>query len=120
MSNTTKILGTTADYKGCDCCGRENLKKYVVIRHADGDIGHYGTSCAATMLDADAADIAREAKAADKAAAARAARDARAASRAAAEAWEAWLAANGTGTGTLELVKSLGGFAAAKAAYAAR
>ena len=117
MTNANQILGTTADYNGCDCCGRENLKKYVVISHEDGTIGHYGTSCAAIMINVDTADVRKEANAADKAKAAAAEKARRATANAEIAEWEAWLAANGTGSCTIERVRSLGGMAAARKLY---
>lgn len=116
--NGARILGTTEDYTGCDCCGRANLKVYVVIDH-DGEIRHYGTSCAAIMLKADAADIRKAAKAADKAAEAAAAAARREAAAAEYAAWKAFLdTAAGPGD-TADQVRHLGGITAARAAYRA-
>lgn len=61
-----KVLGTTADFEGCECCGRTNLRTYVVIEHESGAARHYGTGCAATLMDYDTAsmrDIAKQAEA---------------------------------------------------------
>lgn len=111
------VLGTTQDYSGCDCCGRENLKKYVVIRLEDGTVGHYGTSCAAVMLRVPAAEVTKAAKAADADAAAKAQAERMARMDAETAAWEAFLLAHGTGSSTLERIRSLGGYAAAKSLY---
>lgn len=45
----TKILGTTDDTTTCDCCGKTNLKKTVVL-DIDGSVVFYGTDCAARAL----------------------------------------------------------------------
>ena len=114
--NAASVRGTTADYNGCDCCGRENLKKYVVI-DIDGETLHLGTGCAAKLLTVDAATIKTAARVADTAARATATAARAAARRAEIEAWETWLAANGEGDTTFEQIRSLGGFAAAAEAF---
>jgi len=48
--NTAKILGTSGDITSCECCGKSNLKKTVVIEFDQDGIKHYGTSCAARAL----------------------------------------------------------------------
>lgn len=50
----SKILGITNDVTTCECCGRTDLKRTVVIGHTDADgnvtdILHYGTNCAARV-----------------------------------------------------------------------
>ena len=65
---TNRIIGTTDEGGACDCCGRTNLKTYVVIAHEDGSIARYGTSCASVMLKVDTAEVRQAAKAADDAA----------------------------------------------------
>jgi hypothetical protein len=48
--NRTIILGTTNDITDCECCGRTNLKKTVVLL-VDGEcVRHYGETCAANAL----------------------------------------------------------------------
>jgi hypothetical protein len=44
-----KILGINDDVTTCECCGRTNLKKTVVLETDSGE-KHYGTQCAATAL----------------------------------------------------------------------
>ncbi len=41
-----KFLGITDEINTCDCCGRTNLKSTVVFETDDGDIVHYGSTCA--------------------------------------------------------------------------
>jgi spore coat polysaccharide biosynthesis predicted glycosyltransferase SpsG len=40
-----KALGTTDVVTTCDCCGKSNLAKTVIV-DCDGEILHYGTTCA--------------------------------------------------------------------------
>lgn len=44
-----KILGITNDVTTCDCCGKTNLKKTVVLGGDEGTV-FYGTQCAALTL----------------------------------------------------------------------
>ncbi len=41
-----KILGITDSVHTCDCCDKKNLKRTVCIELDNGDIVHYGTTCA--------------------------------------------------------------------------
>lgn len=67
-----KALGTTDDFLTCDCCGREGLKKTVIMAEIDADgnrvgtAGHFGVVCAAKASGRSAADIRKEAAKADK------------------------------------------------------
>jgi hypothetical protein len=47
-----KFLGATEDITTCDLCGKQNLKRTIVIEMADGGIVHYGCDCAAKSLKA--------------------------------------------------------------------
>lgn len=40
------ILGTDDSVQTCDCCGRTNLKYTVTVQTEDGEILHYGSTCA--------------------------------------------------------------------------
>lgn len=40
-----KILGTDDSVNNCDCCGKSGLKNTVVVE-VDGEIMHYGSTCA--------------------------------------------------------------------------
>lgn len=47
-----RVKGTTDDITTCDCCGRTNLKKTVILAMLDADGNqedqtYYGTACAA-------------------------------------------------------------------------
>ena len=44
-----KILGITDDVTTCDCCGKTNLKKTVVLDNGSETV-FYGVDCAATAL----------------------------------------------------------------------
>jgi hypothetical protein len=44
-----KILGINDDVTTCECCGKSNLKKTVVLNITDA-IVHYGVNCAARRL----------------------------------------------------------------------
>jgi hypothetical protein len=113
-----KVIGTTEDYAGCDCCGRMNLKVYVALEPVEGGpVVFFGTGCAAKAEKIPAAEIKAEAKAADAARreaemVERRARQAEADAR-----WFAFLdAAAGPGEVT-EQIRRLGGFAAAAELY---
>ena len=43
------ILGTTNDITTCECCGKTNLKKTVVL-DVDGAVLHYGIDCAGRAI----------------------------------------------------------------------
>lgn len=55
-----------SDVPECDCCGRQGLKRTVMIRLNDGDTAYYGVVCAAKATARDAAEIKRAAATADK------------------------------------------------------
>jgi hypothetical protein len=47
-----KILGITGDVTKCECCGRDDLKRTVILGILDADrnvvdVTHYGSNCAA-------------------------------------------------------------------------
>lgn len=44
-----KIIGHSDTFTTCDCCGRKNLKKTIVLDN-EGAILYYGTSCASIAL----------------------------------------------------------------------
>lgn len=54
-SHAFTVLGTTQDVTSCDCCGRDDLKKTVVLGVLDDDGSvlsetYYGAACAAKAL----------------------------------------------------------------------
>lgn len=118
-SATIRVLGTTDEYLVCERCGRSDLKSTVVL-DIDGDIAHYGSECAATVVGRQATDVDREARDADRAArvAAEAVRTAEHAARFAT--WEAFLV-GATGEADVAVaIQKLGGFAEARAAFRAQ
>ena len=48
-----QALGTDDSVTTCDCCGKSNLKLTVIIELDDGDVVHYGTTCAARNTGRD-------------------------------------------------------------------
>ncbi len=42
-----KILAITDETTTCECCGKTNLKRVVVIEKDNGDVVRYGSDCAA-------------------------------------------------------------------------
>jgi hypothetical protein len=62
-TTTPRILGITDEITTCDHCGREGLKRTVALCMADGEIVHYGTTCAANSFPklGKGADIAKSA-----------------------------------------------------------
>ena len=45
-----KVLGVTDENVGCTCCGRIDLKRYVVIQDDDGEVATYGSTCATKIM----------------------------------------------------------------------
>lgn len=113
------VVGTTDEWDACDCCGRTNLKRYVVMRDADGECFGFGTSCAARLEGVPAAEVRAEARTADEAARAEAEADRRARADAERDAWFAWLTANAGPGDTFDQIERLGGYAEARAAFRA-
>lgn len=120
-----QYLGTSDDHTSCDCCGKKNLKSTVAIHDVTtGDVLFFGVTCAARALNVQVAEVKNGTRAADEARA----EAERAAARAAADAefakWSAWLVQQTGGVfahdgspNVLEMVKKLGGVAAARSAY---
>lgn len=50
MNATVKILAINDEQTVCDCCGKTNLKRTVVLELENGEIVRYGTDCAAKMF----------------------------------------------------------------------
>lgn len=113
-----ETVGCTDEADGCDCCGRMNLKRYIVMREiATGEHRFFGTGCAAIMEGVTETVIRREVRDAEaaKAAAERAERNAR--SKAEADRWFAFLDENAGPGEAPDQITRLGGFAAARAAF---
>ncbi|MEY4672444.1 MAG: hypothetical protein RL148_228 [Planctomycetota bacterium] len=118
-SKNLQIVGVTDEISTCDCCGRNDLKRAVALKNADGAVVYFGTSCAAQALNwtDKAVTVAAKkahAEALEAAAAARRAKD-----DLEFAAWRRWLVARTGGTEVGAMIAQLGGFAAARAAYAA-
>lgn len=60
MTQTTafKIIGITDETHICECCGKKNLKKVVVMENiATGAIVRYGTDCASKTMKVKKNDV---------------------------------------------------------------
>ncbi len=58
-----QIIGTTDDVDTCDCCGRINLKKTVILKDAEsGEEVYFGTECAAKALNWAIQEVTKTAK----------------------------------------------------------
>jgi hypothetical protein len=49
MAKQVKVLGTTDETSICECCGKTNLKKVVVL-DIEGEVVRFGCDCAAKAL----------------------------------------------------------------------
>ncbi|MCA9546121.1 MAG: hypothetical protein KC613_17070 [Myxococcales bacterium] len=127
LAKRFRVEGVTDERGECDCCGRTNLKRTVVLFDFDaGDFTFYGTSCAARAMGATVEATRRAVVEAE-----RAKRDAEAVERArVAEARRvAWVAFLVERTGGMVdrlgepdvggMIAALGGFAAARAEFTA-
>ena len=116
MTNTVKFLGCNDEQTSCDNCGRDNLKKTVVL-DIDGEIVRYGTECAAKTIGRGAKEVRAEAKKVQDEIdqAARAERDAKA--QAESERWFAWLNSKSSAASVTEQIQEMGGYSEAKRAY---
>src|SRR5690606_25085631 len=70
MTTNYRVKGTTEDVTRCELCGKEDLRKTVVLAVLDADgneeqVAYYGTDCAAKVTGRRAARIAMEAAEAD-------------------------------------------------------
>lgn len=45
-----KIYGINDEVTTCECCGRKNLKRTIVLGDDEGNTVHYGSDCAAHAL----------------------------------------------------------------------
>lgn len=45
-----KFLGTTDENTTCDCCGKKNLKKTIVLENEFGNIVYFGSDCASQAI----------------------------------------------------------------------
>jgi len=72
-----KVLGINNEVTTCECCGRTNLKRTVVLATAGGEV-RYGTECAAKAMKCGKKEVEQQVRAAaeESARQAQAARDA--------------------------------------------
>lgn len=85
-----KILGINNEVTTCECCGRINLKRTVVLA-SENDQVHYGTECAARAMKCDKKDVEKGLRTAERAKAKEEARQRQNASNEAWEKYNAWL-----------------------------
>jgi len=119
---SAKFLGTTDERTSCDCCGRTELKRTVVLQlRDDAEPVYFGVVCASRRLAMPAKQVRSNAAAADKAKRDEAHRawrsewDAKQAAQHAA--WEVFLQNEGRGADAAERIASLGGFQQAYKRY---
>lgn len=58
-----KIIAITDETSTCECCGKTNLKKVIVMQNDNGDIVRYGTDCAAKAQRKSSGTVKREVEA---------------------------------------------------------
>lgn len=63
MPQAYKMIGITDEVTSCDCCGRTNLKRTIVLeREEDGVIVYFGSQCGARAVGWKTKDFERAAK----------------------------------------------------------
>lgn len=60
-----RLVGVTDERDSCDCCGRTDLKRVVVLHDGDDHV-FFGSHCAARLLGKPVRDVNREANAAQR------------------------------------------------------
>jgi hypothetical protein len=60
-----RLVGVTDERDSCDCCGRTNLKRVVVLHDGDDHV-FFGSHCAARLLGKPVRDVNRQANAAQR------------------------------------------------------
>lgn len=117
----TKIKGTTQDVTTCENCGRDHLRKTVVIAFCDADgneegIGYYGVVCASKVSKQSTENVLKGIKAAEQASH----QAWMAQSHARFDAWTEFLSAMSRKTTLADQIRDLGGFAQARALFRAQ
>lgn len=120
-----EYLGTTDEVTTCDCCGKTNLKNTVAIRDLDeGEVLHFGVTCAARALKVQVADVKKGAADADRQRREEEFRRRDAENRANTALWQEWLIERTGGIydydrspDVFRMVQALGGFAAARVGF---
>ncbi len=112
-------LGTSDEITTCECCGKAGLKLTVAL-DVDGEVVHYGTTCAARATGLPVREIKAGAKSADEAReeASRKVREAK--NRAHQIAWARWLEEKApVGGCVFRSLEKLGGYSVAHAMFVA-
>ena len=86
-----KVLGISDEVTVCECCGRTNLKKTVVLSNGDGEV-RYGTECAARAMKIKKGDVEKAVRSAEKSKAEEIEKARRAEAFAVEQAYGEWLA----------------------------
>ena len=120
-----EYLGTTDEVTTCDCCGKTNLKNTVAIRDLDeGEVLHFGVTCAARALKVQVADVKKGAADADRQRREEEFRRRDAENRANTALWHEWLIERTGGIyeydrspDVFRMIQALGGMAAARVGF---
>lgn len=115
-TRSIKFLGCNDEQLSCDCCGRTDLKKTVVL-DIDGEVVRYGTSCAANAIGWDAKDVRSEAKEAQDEINRQAWIVSETKARAESDRWTAWLNSKVQAPSVIEQLQALGGYGVARQMY---
>lgn len=65
MAAALKFLGITEEITSCDCCGKSELKCTVAMETEEGEVVHYGRTCASRRSGRKVGDMVNAQKAAD-------------------------------------------------------
>lgn len=85
-----RVLGINDEVTTCECCGKSNLKRTVVLSTGEGEV-HYGTECAARALGQSKQDTVKAARTAERGRIQEAYRDVVRAANSHMAAYNAWL-----------------------------
>lgn len=121
-----KVRGSNDEVTTCECCGRENLKKTVMLEVLDADgngtgqIERYGVDCAARAAGWTQGEVRKAVRRADAAATAERYREAARRSAERFAPFEKWVIETAGGDKSYtDSLWALGGFGPARAAYRA-
>lgn len=121
MSSKYTLAGITDEVDTCECCGRKDLKRTVALADETGEVVFYGTECAAKALEIPAADVTKGARKAQRETDRRAQAARQKQQDQAFAAWVDFLRRRSgmSGVDVPRMITACGGFAAARAAFAA-
>lgn len=115
-----RFLGTSDDVTTCECCGRSNLKSTVALLMGDSTTPvYFGVSCAARALRTSSVEVRKGAREVERAHADALAYERHLAERAEDVRWQGFLDASAGAGERIDQIARLGGFAVARALYAA-